>query len=143
LLGVTPLSASSNMHFRLTGPRGEGRRVIGDNERREVQPRCRVGEEDGDGEKERLGTGICMLGEKHCFPVVPAPADPDLVGEGEGEGEVRGEGNGPTPIVSGVIIGSVFRDAWLLLICPVSLLLSLKLKSSQLWLRLFSMHRPL
>ena len=125
LLGVTPLSASSNMHFLLTGPRGDGLKVIGDKDRLEVQPRCLVGEEEGDGEKERLGTGICMEGEKHCFPVVPAPADPDLVGEGEGDGEVRGEGNGPTPMVSGVIIWSVLRDTWLLLVCPVSLLLSL------------------
>lgn len=143
LLGVAPNSPSSpSMHLRLTGPRGEGRRVIGDKDRLEVQPRL-VGEEEGEGEKERLGTGICMEGEKHCFPVVPAPADPDLVGEGEGDGEVRGEGNGPTPMVSGVIIWSVLRDTWLLLVCPVSLLLSLKLKSSQLWLRLFSIHRPL
>ena len=54
------------------------------------------GEEEGDGEKDRLGTGICMEGEKHCFP-----GTDDRVGEGEGEGEVRGEGKGPTPMVSG------------------------------------------
>ena len=125
MLGVAPLSDSaSSMHFLLTGPRGEGLSVMGERERRLAQPRL-VGEEEGDGEKERLGTGICMEGEKHCFPVVPAPADPDLVGEGEGDGEVRGEGNGPTPMVSGVIIWSVLRDTWLLLVCPVSLLLSL------------------
>ena len=110
LLGVTPLSASSNIHFRLTGPRGEGRSVIGDKDRREVQPRCRVGEEDGDGEKERLGTGICMLGEKHCLP-----GTEDRVGEGEGEGEVRGEGKGPTPMVRGVM-GSLAAAARLRLV---------------------------
>ena len=54
---------------------------MGDNERLEVHPRL-VGEEEGDGEKDRLGTGICMEGEKHCFP-----GTDDRVGEGEGEGE--------------------------------------------------------
>ena len=124
MLGVTPLSDSSSMHFLLTGPSWEGLSVIGERDLRLAQLR-RVGDEDGDGENDKLGTGICMEGEKHCFPVVPAPADPDLVGEGEGDGEVRGEGNGPTPMVSGVIIWSVLRDTWLLLVCPVSLLLSL------------------
>ena len=96
LLGVAPSSPSSpSMHFRFTGPSGEGLSVMGDNERLEVHPRL-VGEEEGDGEKDRLGTGICMEGEKHCFP-----GTDDRVGEGEGEGEVRGEGKGPTPMVSG------------------------------------------
>ena len=83
------------MHFRLTGPRGEGLSVIGESERLEVHPRL-VGEDEGDGEKDKLGTGICMEGEKHCLP-----GTLDRVGEGEGEGEVRGEGKGPTPIVRG------------------------------------------
>ena len=102
LLGVPPASPSSSMHFLLTGPRGEGRRVMGDRERRVVQPR-RVGEEEGEGEKERFGTGICIEGEKHCLP-----GTEERVGEGEGEGEVRGEGKGPTPMVRGCI-GSVLR----------------------------------
>ena len=101
MLGVTPLSASSNIHFLLTGPRGDGLKVMGDKERLEVQPRCLVGEEEGDGEKERLGTGICIEGEKHCLLEETEPED--LVGDGEGEGEVRGEGKGPTPIVRGVM----------------------------------------
>jgi hypothetical protein len=91
------------MHFLLTGPRGEGRRVIGDKLRREAQVRL-VGLELGLGENERLGTGICMEGEKHCLPV----AELLRVGEGEGEGEVRGEGKGPTPMVRGTM-GSVRR----------------------------------
>lgn len=74
---------------------------MGERERREVQPR-RVGEEEGEGEKERFGTAIPMEGEKHCLPGITL----DRVGEGEGEGEVRGEGKGPTPIVRGCI-GSV------------------------------------
>ena len=110
LLGVAPASASvSSMHFLLTGPRGEGRSVIGDRDRRLAQPR-RVGEEEGEGEKERLGTGICMLGEKHCLP-----GTEDRVGEGEGEGEVRGEGKGPTPMVRGVM-GSLAAAARLRLV---------------------------
>lgn len=76
--------------------------MIGDRERRVVHPRL-VGEEEGEGENERLGTGICMEGEKHCFP-----GTEERVGEGLGEGEVRGEGNGPTPMVRGCI-GSVPR----------------------------------
>ena len=51
------------MHFRLTGPNGEGRRVMGDRLRLEVQERL-VGLELGLGVKERLvGTGICIDGE--------------------------------------------------------------------------------
>ena len=104
MLGVAPVSASvSSMHFLLTGPRGEGRSVMGESERLLAQPRL-VGEEEGEGEKGRLGTGICMEGEKHCFPGIE-----DLVGDGLGEGEVLGEGKGPTPMVSGVI-GSVFLE---------------------------------
>ena len=101
MLGVAPVSASvSSMHFLLTGPRGEGRSVMGESERLLVQPRL-VGEEEGEGEKERLGTGICMEGEKHCLLEDTEPED--RVGEGEWEGEVRGEGKGPTPMVSGVM----------------------------------------
>ena len=101
LLGVAPLSDSaSSMHFLLTGPRGEGLSVMGERERRLAQPRL-VGEEEGDGEKERLGTGICIEGEKHCLFEETEPED--LVGDGEGEGDVRGEGKGPTPMVRGVI----------------------------------------
>lgn len=101
LLGVAPLSDSaSSMHFLLTGPRGEGLRVMGERERRLAQPRL-VGEEEGDGEKERLGTGICIEGEKHCLFEETEPED--LVGDGDGEGDVRGEGKGPTPMVRGVI----------------------------------------
>lgn len=123
MLGVTPLSDSSSMHFLFTGPSCDGLSVIGDSERLVVQPRL-VGEEEGEGEKDKFGTGICIEGEKHCFPGIE-----DLVGDGLGEGEVLGEGKGPTPIVSGVI-GSVFLEVWLedLLV----LLESLKLKSSQL-----------
>ena len=106
LLGVTPLSDSSSMHFLLTGPSCDGLSVIGDSERLVVQPRL-VGEEEGEGEKDKFGTGICIEGEKHCFPGIE-----DLVGDGLGEGEVLGEGKGPTPIVSGVI-GSVFLEVWL------------------------------
>ena len=103
LLGVPPASPSSpSMHFLFTGPRGEGRRVMGERERLDAQPRL-VGEEEGEGEKERLGTGICMDGEKHCLPGTEV-----RVGEGEGEGEVRGEGKGPTPMVRGWV-GSVER----------------------------------
>ena len=105
LLGVAATSPSSpSMHFLFTGPRGEGRRVMGERERREAQPR-RVGEEEGEGEKERLGTGICMEGEKHCLP-----GTEDLVGEGDGEGDVRGEGKGPTPIVSGWVGSDTLLD---------------------------------
>ena len=67
-----------------------------------------MGLELGLGEKERLGTGICIEGEKHCFPV----AELLLVGDGEGEGEVRGEGNGPTPMVRGTMGSVRRRDAW-------------------------------
>ena len=66
LLGMIPLSASSNIHFRLTGPRGEGLKVIGESDL--LLAHLLVGELEGEGEKERLGTGICILGEKHCFP---------------------------------------------------------------------------
>merc|ERR1719402_2105635 len=104
LLGVAPSSPSSSMHFLLTGPRGEGRRVMGERDLREVHPRL-VGEEEGEGEKERLGTAICIEGEKHCFP-----GTEDLVGEGEGEGDVRGEGKGPTPIVSGWVGSDTLLD---------------------------------
>ena len=101
MLGVAPVSASvSSMHFLLTGPRGEGRSVMGESERLLAQPRL-VGEEEGEGEKERLGTGICIEGEKHCLLEDTEPED--RVGDGEGEGEVRGEGKGPTPMVSGVM----------------------------------------
>jgi len=103
LLGVTPLSDSSSMHFLLTGPSWEGLRVIGESDLRLAQLRL-VGDEDGDGENDKLGTGICMEGEKHCLPGME-----DLVGEGLGDGEVRGEGKGPTPMVRGVM-GSVFLD---------------------------------
>ena len=103
LLGVAPLSPSSSMHFLLTGPRGEGRKVMGDSDLRLVQP-LRVGEEEGEGENDKLGTGICMLGEKHCLPGMD-----DRVGEGDGEGEVRGEGKGPTPMVRGVM-ASILRE---------------------------------
>jgi len=103
LLGVTPLSDSSSMHFLLTGPSCDGLRVIGERDLLLAQPRL-VGEEEGDGENDKFGTGICIDGEKHCLPGME-----DLVGDGLGEGEVRGEGNGPTPMVSGVI-GSVFLD---------------------------------
>lgn len=100
LLGVTPLSASSSMHFRLTGPSWDGRSVMGESDLLLAQLR-RVGEDDGDGENDKFGTGICIEGEKHCLP-----GTEDLVGEGLGDGEVRGEGKGPTPIVRGVM-GSV------------------------------------
>jgi hypothetical protein len=101
-----------------------------------AQPRL-VGEEDGEGENDKLGTGICIEGEKHCFP-----GTVDLVGEGLGDGDVLGEGKGPTPMVRGVM-GSVLLE-----VCPwlgafFASLVSLKLRSSQLWLRLFSIHRPL
>lgn len=112
MLGVTPASLSeseSSIHFLLTGPRGEGRKVMGDRDLLVAQPRL-VGEEEGDGEKERLGTGFCMEGEKHCFPGWQEEPEEDLVGEGEGEGDVRGEGKGPTPMVKGTI-GSVARRA--------------------------------
>jgi len=95
LLGVAPNSPSSSMHFLLTGPRGDGLRVMGESDLLDVQPRL-VGEDEGDGEKDRFGTGICIEGEKHCFP-----GTEDRVGDGEGEGEVRGEGKGPTPMVRG------------------------------------------
>ena len=98
LLGVAPLSDSvSSIHFLLTGPRGEGLSVMGERERRLASRR--LGEEEGDGEKERLGTGICIEGEKHCLLEDTEPEDR----VGEGEGEARGEGKGPTPMVSGVI----------------------------------------
>ena len=98
LLGVAPLSDSvSSIHFLLTGPRGEGLSVMGERERRLASKR--LGEEEGDGEKERLGTGICIEGEKHCLLEDTEPEDR----VGEGEGEARGEGKGPTPMVSGVI----------------------------------------
>ena len=98
LLGVAPLSDSvSSIHFLLTGPRGEGLSVMGERERRLANRR--LGEEEGDGEKERLGTGICIEGEKHCLLEDTEPEDR----VGDGEGEARGEGKGPTPMVSGVI----------------------------------------
>ena len=98
LLGVAPLSDSvSSMHFLLTGPRGEGLSVMGERERRLASRR--LGEDEGDGEKERLGTGICIEGEKHCLLEETEPEDR----VGDGEGEARGEGKGPTPMVSGVI----------------------------------------
>ena len=40
------------MHFRFTGPSGEGLSVMGDNERLEVHPRL-VGEEEGEGEESK------------------------------------------------------------------------------------------
>jgi len=98
LLGVAPLSDSvSSMHFLLTGPRGEGLSVMGERERRLASRR--LGEDEGDGEKERLGTGICIEGEKHCLLEETEPEDR----VGDGEGEARGEGKGPTPMVSGVM----------------------------------------
>ena len=98
MLGVAPLSDSvSSMHFLLTGPRGEGLSVMGERERRLASRR--LGEDEGDGEKERLGTGICIEGEKHCLLEETEPEDR----VGDGEGEARGEGKGPTPMVSGVI----------------------------------------
>ena len=98
MLGVAPLSDSvSSIHFLLTGPRGEGLSVMGERERRLASRR--LGEEEGDGEKERLGTGICIEGEKHCLLEETEPEDR----VGDGEGEARGEGKGPTPMVSGVI----------------------------------------
>ena len=100
LLGVTPLSDSSSMHFLLTGPSWDGLSVMGERDLLLAQPLL-VGEEEGDGENDKFGTGICIEGEKHCLP-----GTEDLVGEGLGDGEVRGEGKGPTPIVRGVM-GSV------------------------------------
>ena len=98
MLGVGPLSDSvSSIHFLLTGPRGEGLSVMGERERRLASRR--LGEEEGEGEKERLGTGICIEGEKHCLLEDTEPEDR----VGDGEGEARGEGKGPTPMVSGVI----------------------------------------
>ena len=98
LLGVAPLSDSvSSMHFLLTGPRGEGLSVMGERERRLASRR--LGEDEGDGEKERLGTGICIEGEKHCLLEETEPEDR----VGDGEGEARGEGKGPTPMVRGVM----------------------------------------
>ena len=98
MLGVAPLSDSvSSMHFLLTGPRGEGLSVMGERERRLASRR--LGEDEGDGEKERLGTGICIEGEKHCLLEETEPEDR----VGDGEGEARGEGKGPTPMVSGVM----------------------------------------
>jgi len=136
LLGVAATSPSSpSMHFLFTGPRGEGRRVMGERERREAQPR-RVGEEEGEGEKERLGTGICIEGEKHCLLEETEPEDR----VGDGEGEARGEGKGPTPMVSGVM-GSLRPGRPRLLGLPgllvlgdglLASLLSLKERSSQL-----------
>lgn len=109
------------MHFRLTGPSAEGRRVMGERLRLEAHVRL-VGLELGLGEKDKLGTGICMEGEKHCFPV----AELLRVGEGEGDGDVRGEGNGPTPIVRGVMWSTRRRETWLF----CSLGASVRLRSS-------------
>lgn len=134
------------MHFLLTGPNADGRKVIGDRLRLDVQD-LRVGLELGLGEKERLvGTAICIEGEKHCFPVtqleegaVPPPLLPPLVGEGEGEGDVRGEGNGPTPMVRGSMGSQVLFDVGG---CCLASLLSLRLRSSQDWDRFFSKVSP-
>jgi len=135
LLGVAPLSDSvSSMHFLLTGPRGEGLSVMGERERRLASRR--LGEDEGDGEKERLGTGICIEGEKHCLLEETEPEDR----VGDGEGEARGEGKGPTPMVSGVM-GSLRPGRPRLLGLPgllvlgdglLASLLSLKERSSQL-----------
>lgn len=135
LLGVAPLSDSvSSMHFLLTGPRGEGLSVMGERERRLASRR--LGEDEGDGEKERLGTGICIEGEKHCLLEETEPEDR----VGNGEGEARGEGKGPTPMVSGVM-GSLRPGRPRLLGLPgllvlgdglLASLLSLKERSSQL-----------
>jgi len=135
LLGVAPLSDSvSSMHFLLTGPRGEGLSVMGERERRLASRR--LGEDEGDGEKERLGTGICIEGEKHCLLEETEPEDR----VGDGEGEARGEGKGPTPMVSGVM-GSLRPGLPRLLGLPgllvlgdglLASLLSLKERSSQL-----------
>ena len=57
LLGVPPTSSLSRLHFRLTGPSGLGRSVIGESERRLVRER-RVGELLGEGENDKFGTGI-------------------------------------------------------------------------------------
>ena len=70
---------------------------MGERERRLASRR--LGEDEGDGEKERLGTGICIEGEKHCLLEETEPEDR----VGDGEGEARGEGKGPTPMVSGVM----------------------------------------
>ena len=125
------------MHFLLTGPKGEGRSVIGERDLLLAHPRL-VGDEEGEGENDKLGTGICMEGEKHCLP-----GTDDLVGEGLGEGDVRGEGNGPTPMVRGVM-GSVRLEVWPWPVLGVldASFESLKLKSSQLWLRQFSIQSP-
>lgn len=135
MLGVAPLSDSvSSMHFLLTGPRGEGLSVMGERERRLASRR--LGEDEGDGEKERLGTGICIEGEKHCLLEETEPEDR----VGDGEGEARGEGKGPTPMVSGVM-GSLRPGRPRLLGLPgllvlgdglLASLLSLKERSSQL-----------
>jgi len=135
LLGVAPLSDSvSSIHFLLTGPRGEGLSVMGERERRLASRR--LGEDEGDGEKERLGTGICIEGEKHCLLEETEPEDR----VGDGEGEARGEGKGPTPMVSGVM-GSLRPGRPRLLGLPgllvlgdglLASLLSLKERSSQL-----------
>lgn len=135
MLGVAPLSDSvSSIHFLLTGPRGEGLSVMGERERRLASRR--LGEDEGDGEKERLGTGICIEGEKHCLLEETEPEDR----VGDGEGEARGEGKGPTPMVSGVM-GSLRPGRPRLLGLPgllvlgdglLASLLSLKERSSQL-----------
>lgn len=61
MLGVH--SPSSNIHFLLTGPRAEGRSVMGLRLRLEVHVRL-VGLELGLGVNDKfVGTGICMEGE--------------------------------------------------------------------------------
>lgn len=93
LLGVAPSSPSSpSIHFRFTGPSGEGRSVIGDNERLEVHPRL-VDKWSRARTFQSIFHGIFNF----CVGLQVLT----LVGEGDGEGEVRGEGKGPTPIVRG------------------------------------------
>ena len=95
----------------LTGPRGDGRRVIGERERRD-QPR-RVGDDEGEGEKERFGTGIWSRSRSGCR----SPSYYYLHGRGEallaryigagggGRGRRRGAGGGEGPHAWGRSIG--------------------------------------
>ena len=71
------------MHILFTGPRGEGHKVMGKRELLLVQTGL-VGEEKGNGVKDKLGTAVStdVLGTV------------DRVGDRLGEGEVLGEGPG-------------------------------------------------